>query len=154
MATVSSGPITKFDSVFVSGTEYDNTNSLYCIDHEPCNTVNRLKLGMVVLVNGTQTVEYGTNNTLIRVADTITYEETVEGVVQSASADGLSLVVLGQVVVRLVRPQGELPAPATYRGLLPELPEELRVRRAGPAGVAPLGLHLRRHHPARVRGRR
>lgn len=98
VATVSSGPITKFGSVFVSGTEYDNTNTLYCIDHEPCSTVNRLKLGMVVLVNGTQSVEYGTNNTLIRVADTITYEETVEGVVQSASADGLSLVVLGQVV--------------------------------------------------------
>lgn len=98
VTTVSSGPVTKFGSVFVSGTEYDNSNTLYCIDHEPCSTVNRLKLGMVVLVNGTQTVEYGSNNTLVRVADTITYEETVEGVVQSASADGLNLVVLGQVV--------------------------------------------------------
>lgn len=98
VATVSSGPITKFGSVFVSGTEYDNTNTLYCIDHEPCSTVNRLKIGMVVLVNGTRTVEYGSNSTLLHVADTITYEETVEGVVQSASADGLSLVVLGQVV--------------------------------------------------------
>jgi hypothetical protein len=98
LATVSSGPVTKFGSVFVSGTEYDNSNTLYCIDHEPCSTVNRLKLGMVVLVNGTRTVEYGSNNTLLHTADTITYEETVEGVVQSASADGLSLVVLGQVV--------------------------------------------------------
>lgn len=98
VATVSSGPVTKFGSVFVSGTEYDNTNTRYCIDHEPCSTVNRLKLGMVVLVNGTRTVEYGSNTTLVQVADTITYEETVEGVVQSAAADGLSLVVLGQVV--------------------------------------------------------
>lgn len=98
VATVSSGPVTKFGSVFVSGTEYDNTNTRYCIDHEPCSSVNRLRLGMVVLVNGTKTVEYGSNNTLNNVADTITYEETVEGVVQSASADGLSLVVLGQVV--------------------------------------------------------
>jgi len=98
IATVSSGPVTKFGSVFVSGTEYDNTNALYCIDHDPCSRENRLKIGMVVLVNGTRTVEYGSNKTLTQVADTITYEETVEGVVQSVAADGLSLVVLGQVV--------------------------------------------------------
>ena len=98
LATVSSGPVTKFGSVFVSGTEYDNTNALYCIDHDPCSRENRLKIGMVVLVNGTRTVEYGSNKTLTQVADTITYEETVEGVVQSVATDGLSLVVLGQVV--------------------------------------------------------
>lgn len=100
VATVSSGPVTKFGSVFVSGTEYDNTNTLYCIDHEPCSVNNGhlLKLGMVVLVNGTRTVEYSSNQILSHVADTITYEETVEGVVQSVAADGLSLVVLGQVV--------------------------------------------------------
>lgn len=98
LTTVSSGPVTKFGSVFVSGTEYDNTNTLYCIDHDPCSRENRLKIGMVVLVNGTRTVEYGSNKTLTQVADTITYEETVEGIVQSAAADGLSLVVLGQVV--------------------------------------------------------
>ncbi|MBX9659577.1 MAG: hypothetical protein K2X00_13490 [Nitrospiraceae bacterium] len=96
--TVSSGPVTKFGSVFVSGTEFDNTNTLYCIDHEACTTENRLKIGMVVLVNGTRTVEYGSNKTLTQVAHTITYEETVEGVVQSVAADGLSLVVLGQIV--------------------------------------------------------
>jgi len=98
LATVSSGPVTKFGSVFVSGTEYDNTNALYCIDHDPCSRENRLKIGMVVLVNGTRTVEYGSNKTLTQVADTITYEETVEGVVQSVATDGLSLVVLGQAI--------------------------------------------------------
>ena len=98
LATVSSGPVTKFGSVFVSGTEYDNTNTLYCIDHDPCSGENRLKIGMIVLVNGTRTVEYGSNKTLTHVAHTITYEETVEGEVQSVAADGLSLVVLGQVV--------------------------------------------------------
>ena len=98
MATVASGPVTKFGSVFVSGTEYDNTHALYCIDHEPCSLQNRLKIGMVVLVNGTRSEEYTTNQTLRRTADKITYEETVEGVVQSVAADGLSLVVLGQVV--------------------------------------------------------
>ena len=98
VATVSSGPVTKFGSVFVSGTEYDNTNTLYCIDHDPCSRENRLKIGMVVVVNGTRTVEYTSNQTLTHLADKITYEETVEGEVQSVGTDGLSLVVLGQVV--------------------------------------------------------
>lgn len=98
VATVSSGPVTKFGSVFVSDMEYDNTNTLYCIDDEPCSRQNTIKIGMVVRVNGTRTEEYTTNQTLTRIADTITYEETVEGVVQSVAADGLSLVVLGQVV--------------------------------------------------------
>ncbi|WP_455387622.1 DUF5666 domain-containing protein [Petrachloros mirabilis] len=98
VATVSSGPVTGFGSVFVSDTEYDNTNTLYCIDHEPCSLQNRLKIGMVVLVNGTRSEEYTSNRTLTAIADVITYEETVEGFVQSVSADGLSLVVLGQII--------------------------------------------------------
>jgi Domain of unknown function (DUF5666) len=98
VATVASGPVTKFGSVFVSDTEYDNTNTLYCIDHEPCSLQNRLKIGMVVLVNGTRSEEFTANRMLTPIADKITYEETVEGFVQSVSADGLSLVVLGQIV--------------------------------------------------------
>lgn len=98
VATVSSGPVTKFGSVFVSGTEYDNTHTQYCIDDASCTETSTLKLGMVVLVNGTAPENYATNQLGLRVADTITYEETVEGEVQSVAADGLSLVVLGQVV--------------------------------------------------------
>jgi len=98
VATVSSGPVTKFGSVFVSGTEYDNSRTIYCIDDDPCSSQNRLKLGMVVLVNGRTTESYSNNQPLTRVADTITFEESVEGVVQSVAQDGLSLIVLGQVV--------------------------------------------------------
>ncbi len=98
VATVSSGPVTKFGSVFVSGTEYDNAGAIYCIDEEPCSSENRLKLGMVVLVNGSTTEHDSTNQPLTRTADTIIFEETVEGLVQSVAPDGLSLVVLGQVV--------------------------------------------------------
>ncbi len=98
VATVSSGPVTKFGSVFVSGTEYDNTNALYCIDREPCSSENRVKLGMIVLINGTRTTSAGTTQPPTRIADKIIYEETVEGAVQAVSPDGLSLVVLGQVV--------------------------------------------------------
>lgn len=98
VATVSSGPVTKFGSVFVSGTEYDNSRTIYCIDDDPCSSENRLKLGMVVLVNGRTTESYSNNQPLTRVADTITFEESVEGVVQSVAEDGLSLIVLGQVI--------------------------------------------------------
>ena len=98
VATVSSGPVTKFGSVFVSGTEYDNSHTVYCLDDEPCSSENNLKLGMVVLVNGKTTEQYSNNQPLGRIADKITYEETVEGAVQSVAADGLSLTVLGQVV--------------------------------------------------------
>jgi Domain of unknown function (DUF5666) len=98
VATVSSGPVTKFGSVFVSGTEYDNSRTIYCIDDDPCSSQNRLKLGMVVLVNGRTTESYSNNQPLTRVADTITFEESVEGVVQFIAEDGLSLIVLGQVI--------------------------------------------------------
>jgi hypothetical protein len=98
VATVSSGPVTKFGSVFVSGTEYDNSRTIYCIDDEPCSSENTLKLGMVVLVNGRTTERYSNSQPLGHIADKITFEETVEGTVQSVAADGLSVTVLGQVV--------------------------------------------------------
>lgn len=96
MTSVSSGPVTRLSSVYVSETEYDNSNAFYCIDSEPCSTENSLKLGMVVLVKGT--AQSPLQGSIIRVADTITFEETVEGVVQSVSPDGSSLIVLGQFV--------------------------------------------------------
>lgn len=98
VATVSSGPVTKFGSVFVSGTKYDNSHAIYCLDDEPCSSVNSLKLGMVVLVNGRTAETYSNNQPLGRIADKITYEETVEGAVQSVAADGLSVTVLGQII--------------------------------------------------------
>ncbi|HSA60771.1 MAG TPA: DUF5666 domain-containing protein [Nitrospiraceae bacterium] len=98
VATVANGPVTQFGSVYISGTEYDNTNTVYCIDETPCSSQNTLKLGMVVLLNGRVTQDDSTNKPVTRIADKITYEETVEGLVQSVAADGLSLVVLGQVV--------------------------------------------------------
>lgn len=98
VSTVASGSVTKFGSVFVSGMEYDNSNTLYCIDDEPCGRQNTLKIGMVVLVNGSVTEAYSVNQPLTRVADKITYEETVEGIVQSVAGDGRSLIVLGQLV--------------------------------------------------------
>lgn len=130
VTTVSSGPVTKFGSVFVSGTEYDNTNTLYCIDDEPCSRTNSLRIGMVVRVNGTRTENYSINQTVTRTADVITYEESVEGITQSVAPDGLSLVVLGQTISvnqkTEIEPalQGLTPYtlnPTAVRGLLVEI---------------------------------
>ena len=52
---------------------------------------------MVVLVKGTALSP--PEGSVTRVADTIIYEETVEGVVQSVDPDGSSLIILGQFVV-------------------------------------------------------
>ena len=96
-ATVVSGPITGFGSIFVSGYEYDTGTTLMTVDGKP-GSQSDLKKGMVVLVNATLTHNYGTNNPPQRTANTLVYEDTVEGVVQSVAPDGSNLVVLGQTV--------------------------------------------------------
>ena len=98
VSSVSSGPVTRFGSIYISGTEYDNTDTLYCVDDEPCSQENTLKVGMVVLVNGILTDPSANQQAGSRVANTIFYEETVEGVVQSVARDGSSLMVLGQLI--------------------------------------------------------
>ncbi len=96
VTSVSSGAVTKLGSVQVSGTEYDNSNALYCTDDAPCSTVNSLKIGMVVLVKGT--AQSPSDESAARVADTISYEATVKGVVQSVDPNESSLIVLGQFI--------------------------------------------------------
>ena len=96
-ATVVSGPITGFGSIFVSGYEYDTGTTSMTVDGKP-GSQSDLKKGMVVLVNATLTHNYGTNNPPQRTANTLVYEDTVEGVVQSVAPDGSNLVVLGQTV--------------------------------------------------------
>jgi len=96
VTSVSSGPVTKLGSVSVSGTEYDNSNALYCVNDAPCSTVNSLKIGMVVLVQGT--AQSPSEESVPRVADTISYEATVKGVVQSVDPNESGLIVLGQFI--------------------------------------------------------
>ena len=47
---------------------------------------------------GQGTAQSSDRSAVTRVADTITFEESVEGVVQSVAQDGSSLIVLGQFV--------------------------------------------------------
>lgn len=96
-ASIASGPITGFGSVFVSGYEYGTGTTSMTIDGTS-GSQSDLKKGMVVLVNATVTHNYGTNDPPQRTANTLFYEDTVEGIVQSVAPDGSSLVVLGQTV--------------------------------------------------------
>ena len=96
-ATVASGPITGFGSVFVSEYEYNTTTTTMTVDGKT-GTQSDLKKGMVVLVNGTVAHNYGTNEPPQRTANTLFYEDTVEGIVQWVAPDGSSLVVSGQTV--------------------------------------------------------
>lgn len=96
-ASVASGPITGFGSVFVSGYEYDTGTTSMTVDGKP-GSQSDLKKGMVVLVNATLTHNYETSDPPQRTANTLAYEDTVEGTIQSVAPDGSSLVVLGQTV--------------------------------------------------------
>jgi hypothetical protein len=97
IASVASGAITGFGSVFVSGYEYDTGSTSMMVDGKS-GSLTDLKKGMLVRVNATVTEHYDTHDVLQHTANTLLYEDTVEGVVQSVASDGSSLVVLGQTV--------------------------------------------------------
>ena len=99
-AVVVSGPITNTSSnnVAVAGYDYSTSSTVMTVDGASGNHSD-LKKGMVVLVNATLTHHYGTDDPPQRTANTLFYEDTVEGIVQSVAPDGSSLVVLGQTVV-------------------------------------------------------
>src|SRR6185312_4816041 len=94
---VASGPITGFGSIFVSGTEYDTTHTSMMVDGNSGNQSD-LKKGMIVRVNATVPEGSGMDEPVLRTANTVLYEDTVEGFVQSVAADGTGLIVLGQTV--------------------------------------------------------
>ena len=98
-ATVVSGPVTNTssNSVAVSGYDYGTNSTVMTVDGAS-GSQRDLKKGMVVLVNATLTHNYGTNDPPQRTANTLFYEDTVEGIVQSVAPDGSSLVVMGQTV--------------------------------------------------------
>lgn len=98
LKSVASGPITGFGSVFVSGYEYDTGQTSMLVDGKP-GSQSDLKVGMIVRLNATLTRNYDTNEILHRTANTLVFEDTVDGRVQSVAPDGSSLVVLGQTVM-------------------------------------------------------
>lgn len=97
IASVASGPITGFGSVFVSGAEYDTTHASMMIDGTP-GSQRELQKGMIVRVDATMGEQSVTNNAPVRTAKAVLYEDTLEGFVQSVRPTGSHLVVLGQSV--------------------------------------------------------
>jgi hypothetical protein len=99
VASVSSGPITDFGSVFVSDVEYETGSTVFTVDGRADVTQNELKKGMVVLVEATLLEDTVTKTILKRTADRISYSDTVEGQVQAIEASGKTLIVLGQTIL-------------------------------------------------------
>lgn len=119
IASLASGPITGFGSVFVSGTEYETTHTTMTIDGKP-GSQRDLQKGMIVRVDATLTERSGTNDLPLRTANTLLYEDTLEGFVQSVAPDGLHLVVLGQTVTITTATNIDASIPGgTVRNLVP-----------------------------------
>jgi hypothetical protein len=99
---ISSGPITAFGSIVVNGTEFDTSNAAIIVDGEEIGVgddivLDNLDIGMVVTVYGTGSEDDGS-----AVADRVTYNDNVEGPVESISdrdATTKEIVVLGQTVI-------------------------------------------------------
>lgn len=86
-----SGTITGFGSVFVNGKKFETSGASFMADGQ-AGSQSDLKLGMSVVVNGS----FNGNQ---RSANSVRQKDAVEGLVQSVAADGLSLVVMGQMVL-------------------------------------------------------
>ena len=90
--TISQGPINGFGSVIVNGVRYTTTGATITIDDRP-GTESELRAGQVVRVEGTVDAS-GTAGT----ARSISFNDDVEGPVQSIDPAVAQLVVLGQTV--------------------------------------------------------
>jgi hypothetical protein len=91
-SAAASGTITGFGSVFVNGKKFETSGSSFVVDGESGKSQGDLKIGMTVLVTGS----FNGNQ---RSASSVRQKDAVEGLVQSVAADGLSLVVMGQMVL-------------------------------------------------------
>lgn len=90
-SAAASGTITGFGSVFVNGKKFETTRASFVVEGQS-GSQNDLKLGMTVVVMGSVNGES-------RSATSVRQKDAVEGLVQSVAADGLSLVVMGQMVL-------------------------------------------------------
>lgn len=90
-SAAASGTITGFGSVFVNGKKFETNSASFVVDDQSGGQ-NDLKLGMTVVVTGSVSGDS-------RSASVVRQKDAVEGLVQSVSTDGLSLVVMGQTVL-------------------------------------------------------
>jgi hypothetical protein len=106
------GPVTGFGSVIVNGVRYDTSRATFVIDGR-VGTQNELEVGDVVTVAGT----LGSNG-LTGTADTVTFDDNVEGPIAALDPSAGTLVVLGQTaVVDADTSFGDSIRPASLAGL-------------------------------------
>jgi hypothetical protein len=90
--TIAQGPISGFGSVIVNGVHYSTNGATITVDDRP-GTESELRVGQVVRIAATLDTS-GTSGT----ATSVTYDDDVEGPVQSIDLAASRLVVLGQSV--------------------------------------------------------
>ncbi len=91
-SVVSQGTITGFGSIVVNGVRYDTSSATITIDDEP-GVESDLAVGQIVVVKGTISDD-GTTGT----ADSVDFDDAVEGPIESIDLAADSMVVLGQTV--------------------------------------------------------
>lgn len=89
---ISLGTITGFGSVIINGVRYDTSNAIFTVDGQTAMESN-LALGDVVLVKGTINDDGITGD-----ADSVVFDDIVEGPITSIDFTTDSFVVLGQLV--------------------------------------------------------
>ena len=109
---VALGPITGFGSVIVNGTTYNTDNATFTSDGQAA-TQDDFVVGQVVLVKGSIDDD-GTNAT----ADTVEFDDAVEGPVSSVDNALSRIVVLGQTVAITATTSIDDSCPGTLDGLL------------------------------------
>ena len=90
---VSSGTVTGFGSVFVNGVEFETGSATFTIDGQP-GVESDLKIGQVVTITGSIDTN-GTTGT----ANSVVYDDDIEGPVSRIDLSANSFVVLGQTVL-------------------------------------------------------
>ncbi len=106
------GPITGFGSVIVNGVTYDTSSASFTKDGLPA-TQDDFSVGQVVLVTGSIDSN-GANAS----ADTVEFDDVVEGPVSSVDNALNQIVVLGQTVLITATTSIDDSCPATLDGLL------------------------------------
>ena len=109
---ISLGPITTFGSVVVNGVRYDTSGATFTIDDSP-GSESDLSVGQIITVKGS--IDDNLENAE---ADEVSFDDNVEGPIQSIDLALSQLVVLGQLV--LVGPDTSFDdsiSPASLEGL-------------------------------------
>jgi hypothetical protein len=106
------GPITGFGSVIVNGVTYDTSGASFTKDGLPATQAD-FSVGQVVLVSGSINDD-GTNAT----ANTVEFDDVVEGPVSSVNEPLSQIVVLGQTVLLTATTSIDDSCPGTLDDLL------------------------------------